>query len=107
MCWVVVTTISVPVGRAYHQTDAIVAIIPMSYQIMYVIINFPANWVLDVRGIKKGIVVGAVLTAVGAGFRCMVDFSFGFVILGQIICAIAQPFILNAPTKIAIRWYVL
>ena len=79
----------------------------MCYMIVYIFINFPANWVLDVRGIKKGIVIGAVLTAIGAGIRCFVATSFAFVIVGQVVCAIAQPFILNAPTKIAIRWFVL
>jgi hypothetical protein len=27
-------------------------------------------------------------------------------IIGQFLCAIAQPFILNAPTKIATRWFI-
>lgn len=80
--------------------------IPLSYMIVYVIINFPSNWVLDVRGVRKGIVVGAVLTAVGAGFRCFITTHFAFVIVGQVVCAIGQPFILNAPTKIAVRWFL-
>ena len=106
MCWVVVTPISVPVGRAYSQPDAVVSIIPMCYMVIYVFVNFPSNWVLDVRGVKKGIVVGAVVTAIGAAFRCLVSTNFYFVIAGQILCGIAQPFILNAPTKIAVRWFM-
>lgn len=106
MCWVTASPIAVPIGRAYGQSDAVVSIIPMCYMIIYVFINFPSNWVLDVKGIKKGIVVGAVFTAVGAGFRCLITTHFGFVILGQILCAIGQPFILNAPTKVAVRWFM-
>ena len=106
MCWVVATPISVPVARGYGQSDAVVSIIPMCYMITYVLVNFPSNWVLDVKGIKKGVVVGAVFTAVGAGFRCLITTHFAFVILGQILCAIGQPFILNAPTKIAFRWFL-
>jgi hypothetical protein len=74
--------------------------------IVYLFINFPSNWVLDVKGIRKGIVIGAVFTAVGAGFRCFITTHFAFVILGQVVCAIGQPFILNAPTKIAVRWFL-
>jgi FLVCR family feline leukemia virus subgroup C receptor-related protein len=103
---VVVTPISVPVGRAYGQSDAVVAIIPMCYMITYVLVNFPSNWVLDVKGVKKGIVVGAFLTSLGACFRCFITSHFAFVILGQILCAIGQPFVLNAPTKIAVRWFL-
>lgn len=106
MCWVTASPISVPIGRAYNQSDAVVSIIPMSYMIIYVFMNFPSNWVLDVRGIRKGIVVGAVLTAVGSGFRCLISTDFSFVIIGQVLCAIGQPFILNAPTKIAVRWFM-
>lgn len=105
MCWVTASPIAVPIGRAYGQSDAVVSMIPMSYMIIYVFINFPSNWVLDVKGIKKGIVIGAVFTAVGAGFRCLITSHFAFVILGQILCAIGQPFILNAPTKVAVRWF--
>ena len=105
MCWVVVSPISVPVGRAYDKSDAVVSIIPMCYMIVYVLVNFPSNWVLDVKGIKKGIVFGAVFTSLGAAIRCLASTDFSFVIVGQILCAIAQPFILNAPTKIAIRWF--
>jgi fucose permease len=105
MCWVVVTPIAVPIARAYGQPDAVVSIIPLCYMVIYVLVNFPSNWVLDVRGIKKGIVVGAVLTAVGTAIRCLVTTSFYFAIAGQVLCAIAQPFILNAPTKIAVRWF--
>lgn len=72
MCWVTVSPISVPIARVYEQPDSVVSIIPLSYTVIYLFINFPSNWVLDVKGIKKGIVVGAVLTAVGAGFRCLV-----------------------------------
>lgn len=106
MCWVVVSPISVQIGKAYDQSDAVVSLIPMSYMIVYVFINFPSNWVLDVKGIRKGIIIGAVLTCVGSAFRCFVTTHFAFVILGQVICAIGQPFILNAPTKIAIRWFL-
>ena len=105
MCWVTVSPISVSIARAYDVPDGIVSIIPMCYMATYVFINFPSNWVLDVRGIKKGIVIGAIFTAIGSGFRCLISTHFAFVIVGQILCAIGQPFILNAPTKIAIRWF--
>lgn len=106
MCWVVASPISVTIANAYNQSEALVSIIPMSYMIVYVFINFPSNWVLDVKGIKKGIVAGAVLTTLGAGLRCFVSFDFSFAIVGQVVCAIGQPFILNSFTKVAIRWFM-
>lgn len=105
MSWVVVSPISKEVSKAYDQSSAVVALIPMSYLICYVFLNFPSNWVLDVKGIKKGVITGSVFTAIGTGIRCLVNYSFEYLIIGQFFCAIAQPFILNAPTKIATRWF--
>lgn len=106
MCWVVVTPISVPLERAYDVSAAWVAFIPMSYLVFFVFLNFPSNWVIDVKGIKKGVVIGASLTFLGCLIRCLVKVGFAFVIIGQIFCAIAQPFLLNAPMKIATRWFM-
>jgi fucose permease len=77
----------------------------MSYMISYIFLNFPSNWVLDVKGIKKGIITGTILTAIGAGIRCLANYSFEYLIIGQFLCSFGQPFILNAPTKIATRWF--
>lgn len=106
MCWVVVTPISVPIENAYSVSTAWVAFIPMSYMVFFIILNFPSNWVIDVKGIKKGVVIGASLTFLGCLIRCLVKVGFAFVILGQVFCAIAQPFLLNAPMKIATRWFM-
>lgn len=78
----------------------------MSYMIFFVILNFPSNWVIDVKGIKKGVVIGASLTFLGCLIRCLVKVSFAFVVVGQVFCAIAQPFLINAPMKIATRWFM-
>jgi len=74
--------------------------------IFFVILNFPSNWVIDVKGIKKGVVIGASLTFLGCLIRCLVKVSFAFVVVGQVFCAIAQPFLINAPMKIATRWFM-
>lgn len=77
----------------------------MLYMIMYLFVNFPSNWILDVKGIRKGVIIGAVMTALGAGTRAFINISFIYVLIGQFFCAIAQPFILNAPAKIATFWF--
>ena len=77
----------------------------MSYLLLYILFNYHSNWILDVKGIKTGIYIGAIFTALGAGLRSLVSISFYFVIGGQIFCGIAQPIIMNALTKVAIRWF--
>lgn len=80
-------------------------LVPMMYMIMYIFVNFPSNWILDVKGIRKGVIIGSVATALGAGIRSLCDLSFKFVLVGQFFCAIGQPFLLNAPAKIATFWF--
>jgi fucose permease len=92
-------------ARIYSVDEAIVSLVPMLYMIMYVFVNFPSNWILDVKGIRKGVIIGAVLTALGAGIRSFINISFIYVLIGQFFCAIGQPFILNAPAKIATFWF--
>lgn len=106
MCWVVVTPIAVPIERAYNISSQWVAFIPMSFMIFYIFVNFPSNWVIDVKGIKKGIVIGSTLTFLGCMIRCLVKVGFPFVIIGQCFTAMGQPFLINAPMKIATRWFM-
>jgi fucose permease len=105
-CWVVVSPISVSIAKAYHQSPTVVSLISMSYMLFYVIVNFPSNWMLDVKGVRTGVLVGAILTSLGSAIRCLVFYDFYLVILGQFLCAIGQPFILNATTKVAVRWFL-
>ncbi|CAM5999484.1 unnamed protein product [Sphagnum balticum] len=105
MCWVVISPISTKISKCYNVSDGLVTLVPMLYMIMYLFVNFPSNWILDTKGIRKGVIIGAVMTALGAGIRCMVNLSFTFVVVGQVFCAIGQPFILNAPAKIATFWF--
>lgn len=83
----------------------LVSLLPMLFMLLYVGLNFPSNWVLDGKGIKKGVVTGATLTFLGSGIRAMVKYNFFFLLVGQVVCAMAQPFILNAGMKIATRWF--
>lgn len=106
MCWVIVTPISVPVAKAYQVSDVLVSVIPLSYMLIYAFTNFPSNWLIEVKGLRTAVLVGAAGTALGTALRCLVSVHFMFVIAGQIVCAIVQPVILNAPTSIALRWFL-
>ena len=105
MCWVTLSPVLDKAAKNYDVSPSLVSLVSLLYMIMYLFINFPSNWILDVKGIRKGVIIGAVLTALGAGIRAFINISFVYVIIGQVFCAIAQPFILNAPAKIATFWF--
>lgn len=107
ICWVIVTPISVPISKAYDVSTNLVSLIPNSFLVFYIIFNFPSNWIIDEKGIRKGVLIGTLTTGLGCWIRCLVNYySFTFMIIGQVFCAIGQPFLLNASMKIGTRWFL-
>ena len=72
---------------------------------MYPICTFPSAYVIDTYGTRVGIAVGSSLTLLGIGLRVLVNQSFIWVIVGQIIAGIGRPFILNCQAKISASWF--
>ena len=76
-----------------------------SYMIFYLIMCIPASYFIDRFGIVKGVGLGAILMAAGGAIKGFSGNSFTLVLAGQILFAIAQPFVINAPTAVAARWF--
>ena len=49
--------------------------------------------------------MGSAFTVAGAWVRTLANTSFTWVIVGQTLNGIGQPFILNSPAKIAAVWF--
>jgi len=79
----------------------------LSYMLIYLIASVPASYVIDTRGIRVGIGIGAALAAVAGLLKGIFASSFVAVVLCQIALAIAQPFTLNAVTAMSVRWFPL
>jgi MFS family permease len=75
--------------------------------IVYVVVSIPASAVIDKYGIRIGIGIGTVLTGFFGMMRGLAGTNYNMLLLSQIGIAIGQPFILNAITKIAARWFTL
>ncbi len=75
------------------------------YMIVYLIMCIPASYIIDRYGIRISLGIGSILTALaGMAKGIWIDIFLIQVIL-QFILAVAQPFILNAITSIAVRWF--
>lgn len=73
--------------------------------IAYLPINFPSNYAIDTLGPRFGIITGVVLTLIGMWVKCLINAEFYMIIVGQIIAAIGQPFLMNAPAKVSAYWF--
>ena len=74
----------------------------MVYMLVFIIMSFPASYVIDTYGIRVGISIGAVLVGVSGLVKGVFADNFTAVVTAQVGLAIAQPFILNAVTAVSV-----
>ncbi|XP_076873390.1 choline/ethanolamine transporter FLVCR1 isoform X2 [Brachyhypopomus gauderio] len=77
------------------------------YMVAYVPLIFPATWLLDKKGLRVTALLGAGLNCIGAWVKCasIGPGLFWVTMTAQIICSVAQVFILGLPSRIASVWF--
>lgn len=79
----------------------------MAYMLVFLVMSFPASYIIDTYGIKTGLRLGAILLGIFSLAKALFAKSFIMVVVAQTGLAIAQPFILNAVTALTVRWFPL
>ncbi len=79
-----------------------VGLLSLVFPLLYVVLAIPAGLLLD-RWFRASLTAGAVLTAAGAAVR-LVDDTFAWALVGQVVVGIALPLVLNAITGVAGRY---
>ena len=105
LAWITFAPITSVAARYYGVSDLSIALLSMIFMFVYIVVSIPASWTIDTYGFKVAVGIGAVLTAVFGLIRGLAGDNYTLVLISQIGIAIGQPFILNALTKVAARWY--
>ena len=105
LLWITFAPITGNAVTYYGVSDLSIGLLSMSFMIVYVVISIPASWAIDTYGIRVAVGIGAVLTGVFGLMRGLLASNYTFVLIAQIGIAIGQPFILNAITTVAARWF--
>ena len=105
LLWITFAPITAASAQLYGVTDLEIGMLSMCFMIVFIFISVPASWIIDTYGIKIGVGIGAVLTGVFGLMRGMVGTNYQWLLVAQIGIAVGQPFLLNAITKIAARWF--
>jgi Sugar phosphate permease len=79
----------------------------MLYLILYIVVALPASFIIDSRGLRRGLAIGAILAGAAGLAKGVFAQSFAVVLVAQILLAVSQPFILNAATTLGARWFPL
>lgn len=107
LAWITFAPITGVAAQYYGVSDLSIGLLSMSFMIVYIFVSIPASWVIDTYGFRVGVGIGAALTGVFGLLRGLGGQSYTLVLIAQIGIAVGQPFILNALTKVAARWFPL
>jgi cyanate permease len=105
LLWITFAPITGEATKYYGVSDLRIGILSMCFMIVYIVVSIPASWIIDRFGIRIGVGIGAVFTGVFGLVRGFAGPDYNWLLLAQIGIAVGQPFILNAITKLAARWF--
>jgi cyanate permease len=105
LLWITFAPITGDAAKYYGVSDLKIGLLSMCFMIVYVVVSIPASWAIDKFGLRIGVGIGALFTGVFGLTRGFAGNDFHMLLISQIGIAVGQPFILNAITKLAARWF--
>jgi MFS family permease len=103
--WIGFAPITSKATAYYRVSDLKIGILAMSFMLVFVPVSLPAAWVIDTKGVRKAVGFGSVLMALCGLARGLAGANYALALLFTIGIAIAQPFLLNAWTKVPATWF--
>jgi MFS family permease len=103
--WICFAPITGPAAKFYGVNDLQIGFFAMSFMIVYVPFSIPISWMIDTMGYRKSVSIGAVLMGVFGLLRGFLGSDYIPVLICTLILAIAQPFLLNAVSTVAAKWF--
>ncbi|MCF7825412.1 MAG: MFS transporter [Candidatus Marinimicrobia bacterium] len=105
LSWISFAPITGPAAAFYGVADLQIGLLSLVFMLVYIIISVPASWMIDSYGLRVSVGIGAALTGVFGFMRGLVADNYTLVLVAQIGLAVGQPFLLNAMTSVAARWF--
>ncbi|XP_062985172.1 solute carrier family 49 member A3 [Elgaria multicarinata webbii] len=113
MLWLTFAPVADITAKQFHTSMDMVNWLTIVYLVISIPVGFLGIWILDTVGLKCAVILCAWLNMMGSVIRLfsVIDiFSLGslnvvYLLVGQCLCAAAQPLIFFAPTKLAALWF--
>lgn len=107
MLWICYAPITDLAAHFYGVTDLYIGALAMSFMVAFIPLSIPVSWVIDTYGFRPAVSIGAVLMGIFGLLRGFAGADYSFVLLSTIGIAVAQPFLLNAWTTVAAKWFAV
>src|SRR5215471_17570325 len=98
MLWLNFGPLLSSIEQRYHRSELEAQALLLVFPLLYVVLSAPAGALTDARGYRFTVGMGALAMTLGAAVR-IDDASFWFLLFGQVVIAVAQPFVLNGISK--------
>ncbi len=105
--WICFAPIAGPAAKFYGVGEVQIGLLAMIFMIVYVPLSIPISWLIDTYGYRKSVSLGVVLLGVFGILRAVFAQNYGWQLAATIGVAAAQPFLLNAISTVAARWFPL
>ncbi|MEM3789399.1 MAG: MFS transporter, partial [Candidatus Bathyarchaeia archaeon] len=104
--WLNFAPITKPIMTSiFRVTESDVGFLSMVWPLLFILISIPAGILIDKKGFKFGVSIGASIMAVSAVLRIFSGTDFMLLLLFQSCAALGQPFVFNAISKLVTLWF--
>ncbi len=95
-------------ARSFYNVSALqIDFLSLIFMGVFLLVCIPASYIIDKFGIRIGLGIGAALTGIFGLMKGVFPYDYTLVVIAQTGLAVAQPFILNAATRVAVQWFPL
>lgn len=103
--WISYAPITSVAAGYYGVTELAIGLLAMTFMMAFIPLSIPVSWAIDTYGFRITVSIGAVLMGIFGVVRGLANTNYTLVLLSTIGIAIAQPFLLNAWTKVPAQWF--
>ncbi len=105
--WISYAPVTGLAAKFYGVTDLQIGFFSMAFMFAFIPLSIPVSWVIDTYGFRIAVGIGVILMAVFGIMRGLVGENYILALWSTVGLAIAQPFLLNAWTKVPAQWFAI
>jgi MFS family permease len=103
--WLNFSAIDTYVEDNLHISAFSTSLLTLVFPLVYVLLSLPSGMIIDRKGFKYSIVIGAIFTGIFSIVRIVNPYSFTLLLISQIGISVGQPFVVNGITKLVAVWF--
>ena len=105
--WIAYAPITGPAAQFYGVSDMQIGLLAMSFMIAFIPLSLPVSWAIDTYGFRPTVSIGALMMGIFGTLRGLAGANYALVLVSTCGIAAAQPFLLNAWTKVPAQWFAV